>query len=218
LPIVALGALALTLPDAAPAATTPAQCSLSNGAYSGSNGPPERGPVARFRVTPAAPQPAAPASFDAGASSDADGDTIVGYAWNFGDGSPLLFTSSPTTTHTFSGPGTYTVTLGIADCRDSRARTSAAVTVAAGGAAQAGVCRSRRRVRIALPHRRGQRVLGLTISGGGHAARHVGARKLRGRSFSVSVFGYRKQPVKVTIRVRAHKRTRTVRRVLHPCG
>lgn len=46
--------------------------------------------------------------------------TITGWQWNYGDGSP--FGNSQNTTHTYSGPGTYTITLVVttnAGCVDS---------------------------------------------------------------------------------------------------
>jgi PKD repeat protein len=49
--------------------------------------------------------------FDAGASVDPDGD-IASYEWDFGDGAT---SSGATTAHTYRSPGTYEVTLTIAD-------------------------------------------------------------------------------------------------------
>ena len=210
---------AAALPAGAHGAGSPPQCSLSAGAYSGSNGPPETKPVARFRVTPSTPAPGAPATFDASGSSDADGDTIVEYAWSFGDGSPFVFTSSPKTVHTFFSGGTYTVTLEVADCRDSRGRTSTAVNVNSGSTPGAAArCTSRRKVSVTLPRGRGIRILAVTISGGGKATRHISPRGLHGKRLTLSLFGYRKTTVVVAIRVRSHGRTRTIRHKLHPCA
>lgn len=52
-------------------------------------------------------------SFDAGDSSDVDGD-IVAYAWDFGDGHEQDGADA-TTTHTYDASGTYTVTLTVTD-------------------------------------------------------------------------------------------------------
>ncbi|MCH8524092.1 MAG: PKD domain-containing protein [Balneolales bacterium] len=46
-------------------------------------------------------------SFDASSSSDPDGD-LLRFRWDFGDGTTA---EGPVVTHTFEGPGTYTVTL-----------------------------------------------------------------------------------------------------------
>jgi PKD repeat protein len=49
---------------------------------------------------------------DSNGTSDPDGDQIR-YAWTFGDTTPGATTASPA--HTFSGAGTYTVTLTVTD-------------------------------------------------------------------------------------------------------
>jgi glucose/arabinose dehydrogenase len=55
--------------------------------------------------------------FDGGASADPDpGDTIVDYAWTFGDGSPVVNTTTATTSHTYAA-GNYTATLRVTDNR-----------------------------------------------------------------------------------------------------
>ena len=53
-------------------------------------------------------------SFDGGASSDPDtGDSVVSYAWNFGDGSPTG--AGMSATHTFGKAGDYVVRLTVTD-------------------------------------------------------------------------------------------------------
>ncbi|MFH1296437.1 MAG: PKD domain-containing protein [Bacteroidota bacterium] len=52
-------------------------------------------------------------------------DSIVAWAWNFGDGTPLI-TDPITTQHLYASPGTYTVTLTVIDhhgCQNSVSRT-----------------------------------------------------------------------------------------------
>ncbi|MDO8847525.1 MAG: PBP1A family penicillin-binding protein [Coriobacteriia bacterium] len=72
-------------------------------------------PIAAFKFTPAAPKTGDEIAFDATGSSDPDG-TIVKYAWEFGDGSPLI--TGAEVTHTFTSAGTYTVTLWVTDDDD----------------------------------------------------------------------------------------------------
>ena len=68
---------------------------------------PDQAPVAKLAVSPA---PAGQASsFDASASTVAVG-SIVSYAWSFGDGSTST-TSSPTTSHVYGAPGSYSASV-----------------------------------------------------------------------------------------------------------
>jgi Malectin domain/PKD domain len=55
-------------------------------------------------------------SVDASAST-APGSSITGYSWNFGDGTTEN-DATPTTSHTFAAPGTYTVTLTVTNANN----------------------------------------------------------------------------------------------------
>jgi PKD repeat protein len=83
-------------------------------------------PTAAFSVTTAPQVLAQPVSFDASASSDADG-TISSYAWNFGDGSGAGAKPS----HAYAADGTYTVALTVTDSSGLTATTTHQITVAA---------------------------------------------------------------------------------------
>jgi PKD repeat protein len=72
---------------------------------------PDQGPRASFAVTPA--PPGMPSQLDASASTDADG-AVVGYIWDFGDGTPLQ-AGRPTVTHSYSKTGAYTARLTVTD-------------------------------------------------------------------------------------------------------
>ncbi len=66
-------------------------------------------------------------SFDATSSSDSDG-AIVGYLWDFGDGSTG---SGVSTSHSYASSGTYTVRLTVTDNLGATASTTYTVTVTA---------------------------------------------------------------------------------------
>ena len=68
-------------------------------------------------------------SFNGSASTDSDG-SVVGYAWNFGDGSTG---SGVSPSHTYGGTGNYTVTLTVTDDRGGTGTTSQTVAPINGG-------------------------------------------------------------------------------------
>ncbi|MDF1565123.1 MAG: PKD domain-containing protein [Deltaproteobacteria bacterium] len=68
-------------------------------------------------------------NFDGTGSSDPDG-TIVGYAWDFGDGAPAG--SGPTVSHTYGSNGVYTVTLTVTDDRGLTGTDTTAVVIGGG--------------------------------------------------------------------------------------
>ena len=63
--------------------------------------------------------------FDASGSSDDHG--IVGYRWNFGDGSPEVTTSVASATHDYAARGTFTATLTVIDAQGLTADASRTV-------------------------------------------------------------------------------------------
>lgn len=84
-----------------------------------------RAPVANFT---AAPQPAfrhQPVAF-ADASSDPDGDAIVAWAWDFGDGAVAHTRDA---SHAYDALGTYTVTLTVTDAEGQSSMASLVVRV-----------------------------------------------------------------------------------------
>ena len=66
---------------------------------------------------------------DASATTDADGDAVTGYTWDFGDGTPPVAGPDPTTAHTFTGPGVYVARLTATDARGATGQASVAVVV-----------------------------------------------------------------------------------------
>lgn len=71
-------------------------------------------PEAVLLATPVEGEPPLLVQFDASASSDNDG-TIVSYAFDFGDGSPVLTQGTPTASHTYSSDGQFRAVLSVTD-------------------------------------------------------------------------------------------------------
>ena len=57
-------------------------------------------------------------TFDATGSTDTGG-TITSYSWNFGDGTPVVTSASPTTTHVYAAPSFYEPALTVTDSTTS---------------------------------------------------------------------------------------------------
>ncbi|MGQ9759979.1 MAG: PKD domain-containing protein [Candidatus Methanomethylicaceae archaeon] len=73
-------------------------------------------------------------TFDAGGSSDNVG--IVSYEWDFGDGTSK---AGVTASHTYTSPGTYTVTLTVKDAAGNADTASITITVISAGAPPIGL-------------------------------------------------------------------------------
>src|SRR6185369_13680019 len=56
-------------------------------------------------------------TLDGTSSSDPDGDTIASYQFDFGDGTPAVVQSSPTTSHHYNSHGDYGARLHVVDAR-----------------------------------------------------------------------------------------------------
>ena len=78
--------------------------------FGGSTAPPNQPPTASFTFACVD----LTCTFDASASSDPDG-TIVTYAWDFGDGSPVDTSSGATANHIYALAGSYNVQLTVTD-------------------------------------------------------------------------------------------------------
>src|SRR5947207_4042930 len=88
--------------------------------------PPAGSPEAKFTFTPSAPEVDVPIVFDASSSTAGqNASEIASYSWNFGDGTA----SGPTVTHTFTSPGTFSVTLTVTNDRGLSASSTQAVVV-----------------------------------------------------------------------------------------
>jgi PKD repeat protein len=67
---------------------------------------------------------------DGSASSDPDG-SIASYAWNFGDGSPVVRSTSPLASHLYRTAGSYVIRLTVRDSEGLTGTTTRTVTVPA---------------------------------------------------------------------------------------
>ena len=88
-------------------------------------------PTPAFTPSAATTAPGSAVSFDASASTPDAGGTITDYSWDFGDGTTDDTGTTPTTSHTYTSPGIYTVTLTTTDDLGLTATVSRQVTVAA---------------------------------------------------------------------------------------
>lgn len=127
--------------------------------------PANQNPVAAFSATPTNLS----VQFDSGASSDPDG-SVVGYLWDFGDGST---STAANPSHTYATAGTYNVNLTVTD--NAGASDSVTQAVTASDAPPAGVVASD--------------AFGRTVSGGWGAADNGGTWTLAGGSDRFDVSG-----------------------------
>lgn len=132
-------------------------------------------PTASFTFAPGVPDVGETVTFDAGGSSDEDGQ-IVSYEWAFGDGT---MGSGETATHSYDDAGSYTATLTVTDDNGAIAEASAGITlrpaqVQVSVARTFGARRTENYRLVALPGRVEQ-PLGATISGFWRGFREEGA-------------------------------------------
>lgn len=83
----------------------------------------------KFTFAPTSPTDNQAVLFDASTSVAPANNPIAGYSWSFGDGSNG---TGRTTSHSFTVPGSYVVTLTVTDVYNRAASTTQGVTVAAG--------------------------------------------------------------------------------------
>jgi PKD repeat protein len=83
-------------------------------------------PVAVLSATPTSGTAPVTVSFSSAGSNDPDG-SIVGYEWNFGDGTAVATTANAS--HVYSAPGSYTASLKVTDNSGLSAMQSATITV-----------------------------------------------------------------------------------------
>ena len=85
------------------------------------------GPVA-LPDGPDSSKPGQPVTLDGGGSVSPNG-WITEYSWQWGDGTGQSNSTSPTASHVFDGPGTFSVVLTITDNAGARASATVIVTI-----------------------------------------------------------------------------------------
>jgi PKD repeat protein len=89
-------------------------------------------PRASFAFSPQDPEPGELITFDGTGSYDPDGH-ITSYRWEFGDGSEDF---GPTVEHSYTDPGSYTVTLTVTDDKGATGSASRELTILEPGTIQ----------------------------------------------------------------------------------
>ena len=84
-------------------------------------------PLAQLTATPAEGVAPLAVELDASSSSDPDGDALVGYSFDFGDGTDPVTQEGAVVVHEYSGAGSYAASVTVADARGGV--SSAAVRV-----------------------------------------------------------------------------------------
>ncbi len=98
----------------------------------------ETAQAAKVTVSPASAPVGTQVNFDA-SQTKPPADQPVAVAWDFGDGSPLVTTTTPTVGHTYKKPGKYTVTVGVyGQLGDGGVTTISVTALAASGATTGG--------------------------------------------------------------------------------
>ncbi len=115
-------------------------------------------PSASFTYIPPAPHALEEVTFNA-SGSEANGGSIISYAWDFGDGSGNT-SSAPTVKHTYAGPGDYNVTLTVTDNEGLTGSTWTIVTILPGVQHDIAVLN----VTTNTPHEYAGRIVNITVT------------------------------------------------------
>jgi PKD repeat protein len=98
--------------------------------------------TAQLVISPTTVKTGETVTFDGSSSIPANGKTITSYAFDFGDGSPVVSGAASTATHAYSSPGTYTPTLTVTDDANppaiSQAKSKVAVSAPAASPSRGG--------------------------------------------------------------------------------
>lgn len=94
-------------------------------------------PTAQLSASSTTPSTGQTVTFDASGSNAPDvppNDQLTGYTWSFGDGTPSVQTTNPTTTHTYPKAGRYTATVQAYDQQGAYGTATVNLSVVASGA------------------------------------------------------------------------------------
>ena len=94
-------------------------------------GPVNHAPIARASADKLSGNAPLDVAFDASASTDTDGDAIVEYTFDFGDGTAPVTQAGATATHTYLTPGRYAGSVTVKDARGALSSNSDAVAITA---------------------------------------------------------------------------------------
>ena len=87
------------------------------------------GLAATFTASPSPATVGTTVTLDASGSTPGAGTTITNYRWDFGDGSALVDTTTPVTSHTYVAAGAFTITLTVTDSNGNTDTETADLTV-----------------------------------------------------------------------------------------
>jgi len=102
---------------------SPITVQAPTGGSTASTAPP---PTAKFTISPSSPGLNQDVFFNASTSSAAQGHSVTGFAWDFGDGNTG---SGSSVTHAYTRAGTYVITLTVRDDLGQSSTTTSNITV-----------------------------------------------------------------------------------------
>jgi hypothetical protein len=103
------------------------------GAYEAPAGTTDASPNAALSVTPQTGTNPLTVTADASASTDGDASPIASYAFDFGDGATAGPQAGASTSHQYTAPGTYNLSVSVTDTAGLTTTTAKQVTVGAAG-------------------------------------------------------------------------------------
>jgi PKD repeat protein len=116
------------LDDVGQKATATQSVTIAAGGAAGGGG----APVPRFTSSPTTPVVNELVVFDSSSSTVAPGRSLVDYAWNFGDDTPIIHGNNRIISHTYARPDTFVVNLVVTDNTGATGQVTNPVLVGSG--------------------------------------------------------------------------------------